>query len=166
MSQKYLGKNPCRRTLVTTLATRTLSLLTCLFLLTHCNALRPSRIVHVPKLKSSSSRQEQIPLGRKRSVTATAYTSHPSETSGNAYVTACGSRLTPTSNVIAVSRDLERAGYTCGTRVYIVELGRTFIVQDRMHYRWKNKIDIYMGNNRKRALHWGKMKVTIIKRDD
>ena len=37
----------------------------------------------------------------------------------------------------------------------------TFIVKDKMHYRHRNKIDIYMGRDKKRALEWGKKKLVI-----
>jgi 3D (Asp-Asp-Asp) domain-containing protein len=30
-----------------------------------------------------------------------------------------------------------------------------------MNKRWKNKIDIFMGNDREKALKWGKRKVRI-----
>jgi len=30
-----------------------------------------------------------------------------------------------------------------------------------MHSRWRKKIDIYMGTNLKKALQWGRRKVTI-----
>ena len=34
-------------------------------------------------------------------------------------------------------------------------------VRDKMHRRWRNKIDIYMGEDRDAALEWGRRRVTI-----
>ena len=35
------------------------------------------------------------------------------------------------------------------------------MVMDKMHKRWKQKIDIYMGNDVQAALDWGVREVTI-----
>ena len=45
--------------------------------------------------------------------------------------------------------------------VKISGLEGEYIVLDKMSKRWKKKIDIYMGNNKKKAKEWGKKKVTI-----
>ena len=37
----------------------------------------------------------------------------------------------------------------------------TFYINDKMHRRWKNRIDIYMGKDNKRAREWGRKKVKI-----
>jgi 3D (Asp-Asp-Asp) domain-containing protein len=94
-------------------------------------------------------------------VTATAYTSRPSETSGDPYLGAWNNRLTPGEKSIAVSWDLIERGLDNGTKVKIVGLPGTYEVRDKMHRRWRRKIDIYMGNDLKRARKWGKRKVTL-----
>ena len=37
----------------------------------------------------------------------------------------------------------------------------TFYVKDKMHRKWRNKIDIYMGEDVKRAREWGRKKLMI-----
>jgi len=94
-------------------------------------------------------------------VTASAYTSHKNQTQGDPTIGAWGHKLKPGVKTIAVSRDLLRRGLKNGTKVTIDGLKGTFIVRDKMHYRWHKKIDIYMGYDRQRALNWGKRKVVI-----
>jgi 3D (Asp-Asp-Asp) domain-containing protein len=43
-----------------------------------------------------------------------------------------------------------------------------YVVKDKMHSKWKNRIDIYMGEDKEKALQWGRKKITIqyrVKRD-
>lgn len=94
-------------------------------------------------------------------VTASAYNSSASQGSGNPKITAWGDTLQPHVQSIAVSRDLINKGLEYNTPVKIEGLDGIFIVNDKMHTRWQNKIDIYMGNNRTRALKWGRKKVVI-----
>jgi len=103
----------------------------------------------------------QRDTGNRLKVTATAYTSHPSETSGDPYLAAWNNRLTPGEKAIAVSRDLIGLGLTNGTKVKIEGLPGTYTVRDKMNKRWRRRIDIYMGNDRERALEWGKQKVAL-----
>jgi len=94
-------------------------------------------------------------------VTATAYTSHKSQTDKTPFLAAWNNRLKPSVKSIAVSRDLLDRGLTNGTYVTIDGLPGRYKVLDKMHKRWTKKIDIYMGTNLKKARHWGKRKVTI-----
>lgn len=100
---------------------------------------------------------------RERSlvVTATAYNSLPSQTSGSPDIAAWGDRLKPGMKTIAVSRDLLRSGLGRGTRVRISGLRGEYTVLDKMAKRWRRRIDIYMGVDVEAALEWGKRKVTI-----
>jgi 3D (Asp-Asp-Asp) domain-containing protein len=102
-------------------------------------------------------------VGEKRTmtVTASAYNSLRGQTSGNPSITAWGDKLRPGMKAIAVSRDLQRMGLGHRAQVKIKGLPGTYLVLDRMHSRWKKKIDIYMGTDRSRAMHWGKRKVEI-----
>jgi len=93
--------------------------------------------------------------------TATAYTSSTIETDSTPYLAAWRNTLNPKVKSIAVSRDLLDIGLTNGMKVHIEGLEGEFLVLDKMNKRWKNKIDIYMGHDRKRALKWGKRKVVI-----
>ena len=94
-------------------------------------------------------------------MTATAFTSSRSETDSTPNITAWGDRLKPGMKCIAVSRDLIKLGLKHNTKVKIEGLDGEYIVLDKMNKRWKKKIDIYMGKDRKKALEWGKKKVTI-----
>ena len=96
-----------------------------------------------------------------REVTATAYNSLAEQGQGDPTLTAWGDRLEPGMRVIAVSRDLIEEGLTHGTKVRIEGLPGTYTVADKMHRRWKNKIDIYMGTDVAAARQWGKKQVTI-----
>lgn len=94
-------------------------------------------------------------------VTATAYNSHKSQTSGNPRIAAWGDTLEPGIKAIAVSRDLLDSGLTYGVRVNIEGLPGEYVVTDKMNRRWTRKIDVYMGNDIDKALEWGKKTVTI-----
>src|SRR6056297_960847 len=62
-------------------------------------------------------------------VTATAYTSHSNQTSGDPLITAWGDTLKPGTRSIAVSRDLIDSGLTSGVEVKIEGLPGTYLVQ-------------------------------------
>ncbi len=94
-------------------------------------------------------------------VTATAYTSRASETSGDPYMGAWNNTLTPGEKAIAVSRDLLKRGLANGVEVKIEGLPGVYRVRDKMNKRWKRRIDIYMGNDLKRAREWGKREVVL-----
>ncbi|MFS4468306.1 3D domain-containing protein [Maribacter sp. 2210JD10-5] len=101
---------------------------------------------------------EWIPM----EVTATAYNSVPSQTSyEHPKITAWGDSIKPGVKWIAVSRDLLRKGLTHNTMVKIDTFEGVYLVKDKMHWRWRNRIDIYMGNNIKKARQWGRRKVII-----
>jgi len=97
------------------------------------------------------------------SVSASAYNSVSYQTTknGNPLVTAWGDTLQPGLKAIAVSRDLIRKGLKYNTPVRIDGLDGVYFVKDKMHHRWKNKIDIYMGDNIDSARLWGRKKVMI-----
>ncbi|WP_431134268.1 3D domain-containing protein [Psychroserpens mesophilus] len=94
-------------------------------------------------------------------VTATAYNSLAYQTNDNPFITAFGDSLKPNLCYIAVSRDLLSLGLKHNTLVKVEGLEGTYLVKDKMHYRWKNKIDIYMGTDVKAAKKWGRRKVNI-----
>ena len=94
-------------------------------------------------------------------VTATAYNSLVYQTDDSPFITAFGDSLKPGLRYIAVSRDLLKLGLKHNTLVKVEGLEGTYIVKDKMHYRWKNKIDIYMGTDINVAKKWGRRKVNI-----
>ncbi|GAB3672991.1 3D domain-containing protein [Salinisphaera aquimarina] len=94
-------------------------------------------------------------------VTATSFTLAEEETKrGNVGLTAFGDQLKPTSKAVAVSRDLIDEGLTHGTKIRIEGLPGTYTVQDKMHRRWRDKIDILFAK-KQRARNWGRQKVEI-----
>ncbi|MEO5789151.1 hypothetical protein [Gelidibacter sp.] len=94
-------------------------------------------------------------------VTASAYNSTPRQTSANPQITAFGDTLKPGMRYIAVSRDLLRKGLKYNTPVVIEGFEGYFLVKDKMHRKWKNHIDIYMGIDVDSAKQWGRRKVCI-----
>jgi 3D (Asp-Asp-Asp) domain-containing protein len=94
-------------------------------------------------------------------ITATAYNSVPEQTQGNSKETAWGEQLIPGMKAIAVSRDLIDRGLTHGVAVKIQGLPGTYRVMDKLHKRWRERIDIYMGEDVQAAKQWGKQEVTI-----
>ncbi len=95
-------------------------------------------------------------------VTATAYNSVSEQTHPeHSDVTAFGDELEPGMQVVAVSRDLEALGLTRGVEVEIEGLSGTWVVQDRTHSRWTERIDIYMGEDVDAALEWGRRTVAV-----
>jgi LysM repeat protein len=99
---------------------------------------------------------------RKLRVTATAYSSHRAQTDSTPFLAAWNNRLRPGMKAIAVSRDLlSRYGIRNGTKVKIAGLPGIYRVKDKMNKRYRKRIDIYMGVDRRRALRWGKRSVVI-----
>lgn len=96
-----------------------------------------------------------------RTVTATAYNSLEYQTNSNPHITAFGDSLIPGLKYIAVSRDLLRLGLKHNIPVKIEGLDGVYLVKDKMHSRWKNRIDIYMGVDVSAAKQWGRRKVCI-----
>ena len=104
-----------------------------------------------------------IPVGEDTiEVTASAYNSHPNQTDETPYVAAWGDRLEPGMRSIAVSRDLIPLGFVRGARVRIEGFpGRRFVVLDKMHRRWRRRIDIYMGDDIEAARKWGRRRLRV-----
>ena len=116
--------------------------------------------------KLTSQKNEKKSYGRynkRLKVTATAYTSHVDQTDSTPNIAAWGDRLKPGMKSIAVSRDLLNVyGLKHKQKVRIKGLEGEYLVLDKMNKRWRKKIDIYMGMNKKKAFRWGKRKVEIL----
>ena len=89
-----------------------------------------------------------------RAVTLTAYTAHSRECDETPDVTAMMVKPRP-GRTIAVSRDLFNEGWTFGRSVYIAGLG-VYVIEDLMHARHIQRIDILMGTVRE-AREFGKI---------
>jgi 3D (Asp-Asp-Asp) domain-containing protein len=84
-------------------------------------------------------------------VTVTTYTTDPSETDEEPLITASGFKLDSLNprrhKIIAVSRDLKKR-YPFGSKVRVKGLGKkydgVYRVEDVMHSRWRNKIDLLL----------------------
>ncbi|WP_245912072.1 3D domain-containing protein [Flagellimonas meridianipacifica] len=99
---------------------------------------------------------------RSLEVTASAYNSLSWQTKAeNPNIAAWGDTLKPGMKSIAVSRDLIKMGLGHNTMVKIGTWPDTFYVKDKMNRRWRNRIDIYMGVDVKKAREWGKQKIDI-----
>ncbi len=110
---------------------------------------------------SCKSRIEEECASKKLKVIATAYNSLAYQTNANPHITAFGDSLIPGLRYIAVSRDLLDSGLIHNTKVKIEGFDSLFIVKDKMNKRWRQRIDIYMGTDVKKAKKWGKKKVNI-----
>ena len=103
-----------------------------------------------------------IKRSNKLKVIATAYTSHIAQTDSTPNIAAWGDKLRPGMKVIAVSRDLLKVyGLKHGSKVRIKGLSGEYLVLDKMNKRWKKRIDIYMGKDRRKAFKWGRRKVEL-----
>jgi LysM repeat protein len=106
---------------------------------------------------------KKIKTTRQLRVTATAYTSHVGQTDKTPFLAAWNNRIRPGMKIIAVSRDLiKKYGLTNGVRVRLKGLPGYYVVRDKMNKRFRNKIDIYMGTNKRKALKWGKRKIVLM----
>lgn len=116
------------------------------------------------KLKKKNKRTKMLRgfSNKKLRVTATAYTSHRNQTDRTPFLAAWNNRIRPGMKLIAVSRDLiTRYGLRNGTKVRIGGLPGYYVVKDKMNKRYRRRIDIYMGLNKRKALRWGRRSVTI-----
>lgn len=128
---------------------KTAILLFTLFLLQSCNE------------TSENNFDESMYEWHEIEVTATAYNSFKNQTNSNPNVTAFGDSLYPGLPYIAVSQDLYRKGLRRDTPLKIEGFDSVYWVKDRMHNRWQNRIDIYMGEDKKAAREWGRRRVKI-----
>ena len=95
-------------------------------------------------------------------VTVSAYSPTEEECDSDPYVTAYQRPVK--EGTIAISRDLENEfGWRLGDRIHITGLGE-FVVWDRMHPRWKKRVDIFFHDTEK-AVSFGIKQTQMIKID-
>lgn len=84
----------------------------------------------------------------------TAYSSTPDQTDDTPFITASGKRVR--KGIVAIN------GLPFGTRIKIPDLfgDKVFVVEDRMHRRKKQNIDVWMPT-REQALEFGRQKAVI-----
>ncbi|MEK7851603.1 MAG: hypothetical protein AAB275_06935 [Deltaproteobacteria bacterium] len=96
-------------------------------------------------------------------VTVSAYSPTEEECDSDPYVTAYQRPVK--EGTIAISRDLENEfGWRLGDRIHITGLGE-FVVWDRMHPRWKKRVDIFFHDTEK-AVSFGIKQTQMIKIDN
>ena len=98
---------------------------------------------------------------KELTVKVTAYNSLAYQTSPNPDIAAWGDSLKPGMKCIAVSRDLLRLGLKHNTPIKIEGFDSIYLVNDKMHRRKRNQIDIYMGKDVKKAKEWGVKRLKI-----
>ncbi len=101
-------------------------------------------------------------------VTATIYHAVPEQTNADFLTTASLKKINPNNPAghkwIAVSRDLEKLGFTMGTRVCIEgagDLSGEWTIEDRMNKRWTNRIDFLVNTTRKYG-KWENVSIRIL----
>jgi len=100
-------------------------------------------------------------------VTATIYHAVEGQTDDTPNITATGFTINmedPMSHrIIAVSRDLEKKGFTMGKKVCVENAGHlsgVWTIRDRMNKRWENRIDFLVNTNMKYG-KWDNVKIKI-----
>ena len=125
------------------------------------NMLQDSNYLTVGKKLYIKNGSKHKPKTRIK-LTATAYTSHKSQTDDTPFLAAWNNKIRPGMKIIAVSPDLiEKYGLKNGSKVKIEGLKDYYTVRDKMNPKFTNRIDIYMGLNKHKALQWGKRRITL-----
>lgn len=111
---------------------------------------------------NTSLKKKEYPyVWKTLSVRATAYNSLAYQTSSQPTIAAWGDSLTPGDKYIAVSRDLLNLGLDRDTQVKVEGFSGIYLVKDKMHSKWRNRIDIYMGVDVEKAIEYGVKKINI-----
>ena len=104
-------------------------------------------------------------------VLATIYHADPAQTNADYLTTASLKKINPDNpqghRWIAVSRDLEKLGFTMGTKVCIENAGDMdgeYTIEDRMNRRWKHRID-FLVNKEMRYGKWKDVKIYLLDKD-
>lgn len=109
----------------------------------------------------SVEKKENPYVWKTLTVKATAYNSLAYQTSSTPTIAAWGDSLKPGDKYIAVSKDLLKLGLNRNTEVKLEGFSGTYLVKDKMHSKWRNRIDIYMGTDVKKAIEYGVKKINL-----
>ncbi len=115
----------------------------CLTVLSMVPIMLAHKVLHL-KNRVSSLEQEVAFLKEVKTVrlcTVTAYSPTERECDDTPFLAASGTR--PKVGTVAVSRNLFYSGWAFGSRIYIEGLG-IYRINDLMHPRWENRIDIFL----------------------
>lgn len=105
------------------------------------------------KLSTLSTELKSFNKSRTIPVTLTAYSPTPDQCGPDPFTTASGEKVR--TGIVALSRDIEKEyNLKFGDKIKIIGLG-VFEFQDRMHRKWKKKVDIFLWERRK-AIEFGK----------
>jgi 3D (Asp-Asp-Asp) domain-containing protein len=96
-------------------------------------------------------------LLKGRMLTISAYSPEPAQTDDTPFITASNSKVR--EGIVAVSRDLYKKGWKFGREIYIKGLG-VFTVEDLMHARKRNQVDVFMFS-KDRALRFGRQQKRV-----
>lgn len=111
-------------------------------------------------LASCATEQERF-RWEEMEVTVSAFNSVASQTDGSPAIAAWGDTLIPGMRCVAVSRDLVALGLGHNVHIKIEGADHVYLVKDKMHHRWKKRVDLYMGTDVDKAREWGKKKLKI-----
>ena len=64
-------------------------------------------------------------------------------------------------NAVAISRDLMDLGLGHNDKIKIQGFDSIFTIKDKMHYRWRKRVDIFMGKDIQKAKNFGRKKLEI-----
>lgn len=101
------------------------------------------------------ARLQEVAIGKRcLTISGSAYSADAGQTDSTPTIAAWGYRYTAKDydRAIAISKDLLNLGLTDGSRVTID--GGTYVVRDKMHPRWRKKVD-FLKANRKAAMRFG-----------
>lgn len=109
-------------------------------------------LVHEMEMKESVSAPE--PVYTEKTVWITAYSSTVDQTDSTPFITASNTRVR--DGIVAAN------WLPFGAKIQIPEAygDKIFVVEDRMHPRHGDKVDIWM-TSRSEALQWGRQKLTV-----
>jgi len=92
-------------------------------------------------------------------VSVSAYNPCPLQTDSTPFITASNQRVR--KGIVALSRDLEKEfGLKFGDKVHLLGIG-TFVFADRMHRRWKRRVDLFKWS-KKKAIQFGRQKAVMV----
>ena len=92
-------------------------------------------------------------------ISVSAYNAIPNQTDSTPFIMASGKRVY--EGAIALSRDIERDfGLKFGDKIHLLGIG-TFVFLDRMHRRWKRRVDLFKWS-KKKAIQFGRQKAIMV----